>query len=108
MANVAVHAIIRDIFARESVTIGASSTALTAATYAPGTTAAPTPHASWVLITVETDQVRWNAVPDTDADANDSLLNVGDALELHGINNIRNFRAIRVTGNATLRVQYAR
>lgn len=106
MANELV--IARDFFARESVTVSSSSIGLTAATFAPGTRATPATHAQFALMTVETDQIRWNAVPSTDADSSDHLANNGDVIELHGINCIRNFRAIRVTGDATLRVQYAR
>ena len=94
-----------DFFADESVTVGAASTALTAATFTPTTALGP---AQFALITVETDQVRIRFTGDAAAAGATHLLNVGDSAELHGLQNIRNFRAIRVTGDATLRVSYGR
>ena len=111
MANVGTHYVARDFFDTENspgLTIGATSTALTASLYAPGTTAAPATLASFALLTVETDQIRWFADGTTPTATFGHLANSGDVIELQGTNVIVNFRAIRVTTNATLQVSYAR
>lgn len=93
----------RSIFTEESITVGVTSVGLTAATFAPANAI----EARYALITVETDAIRWYA-SGTAADASGHLTNNGDVIELQGNENVRNFRAIRVTANATIRVSYGR
>lgn len=90
-------------FAKESVTVGATSIGLTVATFAPAGQSA----ASYAFITVETDQARCH-LHGAAADTTGHLFNVGDAMELHGTNTLAQLRCIRVTTDATLRVSYAR
>ena len=78
-----------------------------AATYAPGTTVTPATPATFALITVETDQIRWRADGGAATSAS-HLANNGDVIELQGTNAVANFRAIRVTADATIRMSYAR
>lgn len=63
--------------------------------------------ADYALITIETDQIRWNPLG-LNASATDHLASVADIIELEGPANIRNFRAVMVTGTANLRVSYGR
>lgn len=103
--------LVRDFFDTEDspgLTIGATSTSLTEAIYDAGTTAAPAPPAKYALLTVETDQIRWFADGTTPTSTFGHLANVTDVIELHGESALRNFRAIRVAGSATLQVSYAR
>ena len=100
-----------EFFATEAtpgLTIGASSTALTETVYDSATAAAPAAHASFALLTVENDQIRWFADGTTPTASFGHLTNAGDSIELCGPNQIRNFRAIRVTTNAIVQVSYGR
>ena len=107
MPNQGIWGIDRDFFATETLTIGGTAVGLTVAIYAPATAVAPQQPASYAVITVEGDQVRFWPTGDPTATLG-ILLNVNDMVELHGVNEIRTFRAIRVTNNATLQVAYAR
>lgn len=91
-----------DFFAHESITVSSSSIGLTAAT-ARKTNGTSAQHA---LITIETDDIRVY-FDGTAADSSGHLFNDGDVIEIWGSNAIANFRAIRVTNDATLRVSYA-
>lgn len=108
MANIGANYSVREYFDTEGttagLTIGATSTALTEATYDPD----PGPQASFALITVETDQIRWWADGSTPTSTWGHLANSGDVIEIHGQGAIRNFRAIRVTTDAAIQVSYAR
>lgn len=97
-----------DIFAHESVTVSTVSKALTSTTYAPtGSSSSSGKPAEYALITVETDSIRIY-MDGTAADASGHLIVANSIVELFGANQIRNFRAIRVTSDATLRVSYGR
>jgi len=62
----------------------------------------------FALVTVETDQVRFRT-DGTDPTASEGhLLNVGDALELHDMQEVQNIRFIRVTADATLKISTGR
>ena len=111
MPNVGAHFLARDFFDTENspgLSIAGSATGLTASLYAPGTTVTPAPPATFALITVEADQIRWFADGTTPTATFGHLANVGDVIELHGTNAVVNFRAIRVSATATLQVSYAR
>ena len=92
-----------DAFNFESVTVGSTSVGLTQTAFNPPYL----PKAQYALITVETDQIRWRYNGGA-ATSTSHLANVGDVIELEGINNIQNFRAIRVTADAAIRVTYER
>lgn len=94
-------------FARESLTIGASEASLSASIYEPSDAASRLQGvASFALLSVEDDQLRFWF--DGDGATARTLVSPGQTIELDGLTDIRNFRAIRVTGDATLRVHYAR
>ena len=96
----------RDFFTYEAITVAGTALSLTRATYEPTTVGQP--NAKYALMTVETDQIRVTFDGTTTPTATvGHLLNVGDTIELHGQNNIKNFQAIRVTTSASLRVSYA-
>ena len=86
-----------EFFDQESLTVSSTSVGLTARQN----------DADYALITIETDQVRWN-MTGRNAVATDHLANIADIIELEGPRNIVNFRALRVTADATLRVSYGR
>ena len=86
-----------EFFDQESLTVSSTSVGLTNRQN----------DADYALITVETDQVRWNLTGIV-ATATDHLASVADIIELEGSANIRNFRALRVTADAALRVSYGR
>ena len=98
----------RSFFGHESITVSTTAIGFTAATITPSTAAAPVPPAAFALATVETDQIRWTADGTTPTSTVGHLANAGDVIELHGYENVRNFRAIRVTTDATLKASFAR
>ena len=61
-----------------------------------------------VVITVETDAVRYKLTGDVPTATSGILLAVGGAIELDSFREIKDFRVIRVTNDATLRVHYGR
>lgn len=84
-----------DVDDYESITV--SNTAI-------GVTAAKIPNHNYAFVTVETDQIRFR-VDGTDPTASEGhLFEAGDTFELMGGRAIINFKAIRVTTDATLRV----
>ena len=101
------HFSVYDLFDTEGtvagLTIGATATALTKSIYMPSGMIA-----KYALLTVETDQIRWWADGSTPTATWGHLSNIGDVIELHGANQIINFSAIRVSGNALLQVSYGR
>ncbi len=92
-------------FAYEAIPVSNTAIGFTTATYAP-TTYGPAHRA---FVTVETDQIRWTCDGST-TPTNEigHLANVGDAIEIEGIKNVANFKAIKVTNNASLKVSYSR
>lgn len=100
---------ILDFFARESVVCDSPTTAttLTASVYNPSS---HPPRADFALIVIEGEAIRWSATGVVAAaDNTATLAQVGDVIELHGQNNIRNFRCVYASlPQAHLRVQYAR
>jgi len=96
-----------DAFAHEKVAVDAV-TSLTAATYAPAGGIA----ARRAIITCETDAVRccWDgSTPAADVGHLFPVsAKINEVLVLEGLNNIRNFKAIKVTLAAVLRATYER
>ena len=64
------------------------------------------PMAEEVLLTVETDQIRWRDDGTDPTSSVGHLVNPGGLITLSSRDRIEKFRAIRVTTNATLRVSY--
>lgn len=93
-----------DFFAYENITVGNSSTSLTAATHSPSNQRG----AQYALITVETDSIKARFDGGAASATNGHVVTTNDTIELEGSNAIANFRAIRVTNDATIRVSYAR
>lgn len=93
-----------DAYAHESITVSATAIPLTFTNIVP-TTGRP---AERLLVTLETDNVRYTYDGTTPTATVGHLLNVGDVLTLNGHGNIRRFQAIRVTTDATLKVTYER
>ena len=93
------------VFAYEAVAISNASKGFTSATYSPATYGP----ASRAFITVETDQIRWtcdgSTVPTSTVG---HLANDGDIVIIEGINNVKNFRCIRVNTDASIKVSYSR
>lgn len=86
-----------EFFDQESLTVGSTSVGLVGQQN----------DADYALITIETDQIRW-ALTGGPATATNHLASVSDIIELEGPANIRNFRALRVTADAAIRVSYGR
>ena len=79
-------------------------TVITATIYQPTSGDFNGKSATMALITVETDQIRWTmdgTVPAADVG---HLSQVGDIIVLTTFYNIKNFRAVKVTNAAVLRV----
>lgn len=99
-------------FAKEKLTVSSTSKALTSSTYdiselGNNGNQVRRKIAEFALISVETDQIRFwtNGSDPTTTDGH--LMNVGDTLKLESADDIKNFRAIRVTTDATIQVSYA-
>jgi len=82
----------------EKITVSTSSI--------PFTTIPSTPICRAVMVTVETDQVRFRVDGSAPDSTTGHLLNVGDILMLENVTMIANFRVIRVTTDATIQVSY--
>lgn len=94
------------MFAFESITVSTASVGLTEATFDPvGQTNRG--GASYAYITVETDSIRARADGGAATSAS-HLATTADTVTIYGQENVRNFRAIRVTNDATIRVSYGR
>lgn len=93
-----------NIFAFETVTVGATAKALTEGTYVDSNNA----YAKKALMTIESAQLRWRADGTNPTSTVGHVLNPGDTLTLVGSTNIRNFRAIKVgTNSAKISVSYS-
>mgnify|MGYP001589442917 FL=1 len=99
-------------FAFESLTVGivgiqgVASRGLTQATWAP-TARTNQPSAQVALLTIETNSIRFH-VDGGNADGSGHLATTSDTITLYGQDAIRNFRALGVSDNATIRVSYGR
>ena len=80
-------------FNHESITVADAAIGFTAGTITP---AAPDRPAHRALVTAETAQMRYTYDSTTPSPTVGHLLEVGDVLEIEGISNVSNFRAIRV------------
>ena len=91
------------IFAFETITVSSTSIGFTATTYAP----AGSPPAAYAFITIETDGISFRS-DGTAAEATNHDAATTDQIVVYGAANIRNFRAIRTTNDATCRVSFGR
>ena len=90
-------------FASERLTVGGTAVGLTSATYAPASGPARS-----AFITVETDQIRFTLDGTTPTSSRGHVIDAGGSLVLQGIEEIRAFKAIRVTNSAPIEVTYKR
>jgi hypothetical protein len=92
-----------DAFAYEAITVADTAVGFTVATYAP----TGRPSAKMVLITVETQPLRYRLDGVAPTTSEGHALVATDMRYVVGANNIRNFRMVRSTGSsATVRVTY--
>lgn len=89
----------------EKITVSSTAVGIAATKVSrPSTTAGQERTAEFALITVETDSVRYRT-DGTNPDATTGhLLTAGDVLQLDNFDDIRRFKAIRVTTDATIQV----
>ena len=94
-----------DFFASEVVTVAATATTLTSATYAPSTGQM----ATMAFITVEGGPIRWFASGSTPTASSGHMARNGDMLLIQSTQDVVNFKAILATAVAcNLRVSYKR
>lgn len=99
------HEISYNAFAYESITVSSTAQKFTKATY---DTDEDPQRARKALVTVETAAIRYR-VDGTDPTSSEGhKLGVGDVLTILGYGNIKRFRAIRVSSDATIKVTYER
>ena len=84
-------------FGHQKLTVGATAV---------GFTVPAGPQVRSVILSCETNSIRfW--VDGTDPDSSTGIkLNDGDLLELDNVDNIKNFKAIRISADATLQIEY--
>lgn len=92
-------------YATEQVTVSSSATSLTTAKV-DNTANYPDFKAAGVVIAVRDDAVYYTVDGSTPSATNGIKLEVGDVLPIAGYQKIKNFKAIRVTTDAKLDVQY--
>lgn len=92
-------------FGYEAVTVSNTAIGFTAGTITP-TTGRP---CSRAIFTVETDQIRFTYDGSTTpTNTVGHLVEAGDRVVIEGIKNVSNFRAIRVTSDASIKCTYER
>lgn len=92
-------------YATEQKTVSNSAVGLTTA-LVDNTANYPDFKASGAVIEVRTDSIYYTTDGTTPSATNGIKLDAGDQLPLAGYQKIKNFKAIRVTGDATVNVQY--
>jgi hypothetical protein len=89
----------------EKITVSSSAIGISAAKITkPSTTNGQSRTAEFALITVETDSIRYRTDGTNPDSTTGHLLVAGDALQLDNFDDIRRFKAIRVTTDATIQV----
>lgn len=89
----------------ETVTVSNTGIGFTATKYRPADTSRK---ATTVLLTVEGDSLRFRLDGTNPTASVGHLVTAGGSVTLEGYDNIKNFRAIRVTTDATVRVSFMR
>jgi hypothetical protein len=100
-----------DAYDYESITVSTTALGFTATKITVANTAigsANPRRAKEVLLTVETNTIRFRLDGTDPTAAEGHLLAVGDSLNIEGEDNIRRFRMIRATADATVKVTYYR
>lgn len=95
-----------EMFAFETLTVGAASLGFTAGTFDP-TSPLNRGQATYAFITIEGDGISFRC-DGAAATAASHDAGTGDQIVIYGAGNIRNFRAIRTGGDATVRVSFGR
>lgn len=95
-----------EIFAFESITVSSTSIGFTAATFDPVSPLNRGP-ATYAFVTIEGDGISFRCDGPAAVTTNHDAATT-DEIVIYGAGNIRNFRAIRTAGNATLRVSFGR
>jgi hypothetical protein len=91
-------------FAKEILVVSDTAVGFTASKFAPKAGA----EATYALVTVEDDDIRYWLDGSAPTSSLGHLVPDGNTFEIHGPDNIRNFRAIRTNTDATLQVSYFR
>ena len=91
-------------YAYEAITVSSTALGLTASNYAESPSTRGT--VKRVLITVETDQVRFTTDGTTPTSSIGHLVDARQTITLEGRDDIAKFKAIRVTTDASLKVTY--
>lgn len=102
---------IRVAFASEKITVSSTAVGFTAATINPSTPTNRTVnqrYASHAYCTVEGDAIRWLSTGSNPLAATGIYVAAGGNFNVYGIENITNFKMIRVTTDATVNCQYSR
>lgn len=89
----------------ESLTVSSTAVGLTASKYIPTDSSR---RATTALITVEADSIRFRIDGTNPTASVGHLATAGESIALEGYDNIKNFRAIRTTTDATIRVTFMR
>lgn len=95
-----------DIFAFETLTVSTTSVGFTESTYNP-TAQTNRGQATYAFLTIEVDGISFRC-DGAAATAASHDAGTADQIVIYGNGNIRNFRAIRTAGDATLRVSFGR
>lgn len=92
----------------ETLTVGNTVKTLTATKYDKRSTGtAPNQYAQFATVTVETDSIRYRTDGGDPAAGVGHLVTAGSVINLSSPNDIRLFKALRVTNDATIQVSYA-
>lgn len=94
-------------YAYESLTVSSTAVGLTASKYTQTSATLPTISAKFALITVEDDAIRFRTDGTDPTTTEGHKLAAGDTLLLDCWDDIRRFKAIRVTTDAKIRVSYS-
>jgi hypothetical protein len=92
-------------YATEQLAVSSSPVSLTAA-LVNNSANYPDFRASGAMINVITDAIYYTLDGSTPSSTNGINLAAGGYVELHGYQKVKNFKAIRVTSDATINVQY--
>lgn len=89
----------------EKITVSSTAIGITTTLVnRPSTTEGQSRSAEYALVTVETDSIRYRTDGTNPDSTTGHLLVAGDVLELDNYDDIRRFKAIRVTTDATIQV----
>ncbi len=93
------------IYNFETLTVSSTALPVTESKRVPGANLAA---CRYLFCTVETDAVRYRLDGTAPTATVGHLVQVGQNIEIHGEENVQNFRVIRVTTDATVQVSFGR